>query len=1104
MTLPARLLVANRGEIAVRIARAAAELGIEPVCVYARDDARARHRYAVARAVPLAGSGPAAYLDMERLLAIALEEDCAAVHPGYGFLSENAAFATLCEARGLCFIGPSPRTIELLGDKGRARELAQAMGVPVAPGTAGPSSLEAVLAFYDDLGPNAQVMIKAVAGGGGRGMRAVRSRDELPAAWERCRSEAAGAFGNPEVYAEQRLLDMRHVEVQVAGDGHGQVRHAGERDCSVQRRHQKLVEIAPAPFLDPVTRDGLRTAALAMARELRYRAIGTFEFMVPLHGEAGQFYFIEANPRLQVEHTVTEEIYGIDLVRAQILLAFGASLDEAGLPEGLQSRGHAVQLRVNLETLEADGSARPARGLLRTFDLPGGPGVRVDTAGYAGLEPSSAYDPMIAKLVVHHPSQQLSDALARATRAAADFRIEGVQSNLGLLRALLAEGSLAAGPVSTAFFDQVLPRLLPQAREAAPTLPPLDVVGSDLGVTSQAGAPRHDWPPGVAGIPAPMAGRLVALCVAVGDTVVAGTTVAVLESMKMEHEVRAGVAGRVERHIADTGAQVDEGDLLLAIEVRDVEVGAAASEVVVALDHIRADLAEVIERHAWQRDDRRPEAVAERARLGKRTARQNVDDLLDAGSFIEYGALAVAGQRSRRSIEELRRISPADGLVAGLGTVNGERFGPEGGRCMVLAYDYTVLAGTQGFMAHRKKDRMLELAERLRVPLVLFAEGGGGRAGDTDNIGGANPSNPSFWRMARLSALVPLVGIVSGRCFAGNAVLLGACDVIIGTRDATVGMGGPVMIECGGLGSYKPEEVGPVSMQEPNGVLDLVVDDEVEAVAVAKKYLAYFQGRLDTWSCADQRNLRHVVPENRLRAYDVRRVIELLADEGSVLELRKAFGPGMVTALARIEGRTVGVLANNPQHLSGAIDADESDKAARFMQLCDAFEIPILSLVDTPGFMVGPVAEKRALVRHTARMFVTAAGLKVPMFVVVLRKGYGLGAMATGGGSFQRAGVFAVSWPTGEFGAMGLEGAVRLAYRSELAAITDEGDRQRRYEERVAGLYEHGKAVNIAPFLSFDDVIDPADTRRWLVRSLESLPPEPPRAGKRRPNIDPW
>jgi acetyl/propionyl-CoA carboxylase alpha subunit/acetyl-CoA carboxylase carboxyltransferase component len=1100
LKLPRRLLIANRGEIAIRIARAATELGIEPVCVYSLDDAQARHRFAVAHAVALLGSGPAAYLDAGRMLEVARQADCGAVHPGYGFLSENAAFASQCEAAGVVFIGPSAQAIDLLGDKGRARELAKRLGIAVAPGTHGATSMAEAIAFYESLPEGAEMMIKAVAGGGGRGMRVASSRDDIGSAYERCQSEARGAFGCADVFVEQRMRNVRHIEVQIAGDGKGNVRDVGERDCSVQRRHQKIVEIAPAHFLQPQVRDALRASATRMASELRYRALGTFEFLVPVDG--GGACFMEANPRLQVEHTVTEEVYGVDLVRAQILLACGAGLDDAGIGADLKPHGCAVQLRVNLEVLDEDGIAKPARGTLSAFDLPGGPGVRVDTCGYAGLEPSRAFDPLVAKVIVHHPSGRLPDALARAARALAEFRIEGVQNNIGILRAVVSDRRLGEAEVTTTYFDGELRRFLTEAAQLTAHFPVF--AESEPVVRKPATYATEALPDHLRALRASMGGRLLSYLVSPGEAVAPHTPVAVLESMKMEHEVLAGAAGQVDRLMLEPGSQVEEGDLLLTVESMDVEIGSVQGDAQIDLDHIRPDLAEAIARHAYQRDDQRPDAVAGRHKNGKRTARQNLDDLLDADSFSEYGALTLAGQRSRRSIEELRKISPADGLVAGTGSINAHEFGVEGGRCMAMAYDYTVFAGTQGFMAHRKSDRILELTERLRLPLVLFAEGGGGRPGDTDNIGGANPSNPTFWRFARLSALVPLVGILSGRCFAGNAVLLGACDVIIATRDATVGMGGPVMIECGGLGSFAPEEVGPVSTQAPNGVIDVVVEDEAQAVTVAKKYLAYFQGRLRTWACADQRELRQVVPENRLRAYNVRRVIELLADTDSVLELRQAFGPGIVTALARLEGRTIGIMANNPQHLAGAIDADESDKAARFMQLCDAFDIPILSLVDTPGFMVGPAAEKRALVRHTARMFVTAAGLKVPMFVVVLRKGYGLGAMAIGGGAFQRAAVCAVSWPTGEFGAMGLEGAVKLAYRNELAAIDDEADRQARYEELVARMYEHGKAVNMAPFLSFDDVIDPADTRLWLVRGLQSLPPVPPREGKRRPNIDPW
>ncbi|TFW10201.1 carbamoyl-phosphate synthase large subunit, partial [Oxalobacteraceae bacterium OM1] len=449
------------------------------------------------------------------------------------------------------------------------------------------------------------------------------------------------------------------------------------------------------------------------------------------------------------------------------------------------------------------------------------------------------------------------------------------------------------------------------------------------------------------------------------------------------------------------------------------------------------------------------------------------------------------------------KTTPADGLVAGIGSVNGEHFDEERARCMALAYDYTVFAGTQGMMNHKKTDRMFALAEQWRLPVVLFAEGGGGRPGDTDALVVAGLDVMSFIQFAKLSGLVPRVGIVSGRCFAGNAALLGCCDVIIATRNATIGMGGPAMIEGGGLGVYAPEEVGPVAMQAPNGVIDVVVEDEAEAVRAAKQYLSYFQGATRDWQCADQRLLRHLVPENRLRSYDIRAVIESLADTGSVLELRRQFGVGIITAFIRIEGRPFGLLANNPMHLGGAIDADAADKAARFMQLCDAFDLPILSLCDTPGFMVGPDAEKTAMVRHVSRLFVTAGSITVPFFTVVLRKGYGLGAQAMAGGSFH-APFFTVAWPSGEFGAMGLEGAVRLGYRKELEAVADPAERQALFEKMVAQSYEQGKAINMASFLEIDDVIDPQATRAWVLRGVRSAPVPPPRAGKKRPFIDTW
>jgi acetyl-CoA carboxylase carboxyltransferase component len=602
----------------------------------------------------------------------------------------------------------------------------------------------------------------------------------------------------------------------------------------------------------------------------------------------------------------------------------------------------------------------------------------------------------------------------------------------------------------------------------------------------------------------PSPGIVVKVVTPLGTTVRIGEPIVILESMKMEHVVAAKATGAITSVSVTAGDAVGRGDVL--VQVDEVALPSAPTTDDSSQgghNEIRPELTELLRRREFVTDDGRPDAVARRHATGHRTARENVDDLCDPESFIEYGPLVIAAQRARRDTQDLIERTPADGLVAGIGRVNGELFDDELSRCGVLSYDYMVLAGTQGQMNHRKKDRLFELIERLQLPVVLFAEGGGGRPGDTDTATVTGLDTTAFSLFGSLSGLAPSVGIVSGRCFAGNAALLGCCNVIIATKDATVGMGGPAMIEAGGLGTYLPEEVGPMSMQVPNGVVDILVDDEAAAVAEAKRFLSYFQGSLDTYECADQELLRGCVSEDRRRVYDVHSVIDLVSDVGSVQELRPEFAPGMVTALVRLEGRPLGVIANNPMHQSGAIEANGADKAARFMQLCDAFDLPIVFLCDTPGFMVGPEAESTALVRHVSRMFVTGASLTTPYFTVILRKGYGLGAQSMAGGSF-RSPVFTVAWPTGELGGMGLEGAVHLGYRRELDAIADPAQRELAFAQRVAKAYEHGKALNVATYFEIDDVIDPAETRGLITNGIRSLPPVPFGRGKKRSFIDTW
>jgi acetyl-CoA carboxylase carboxyltransferase component len=598
-------------------------------------------------------------------------------------------------------------------------------------------------------------------------------------------------------------------------------------------------------------------------------------------------------------------------------------------------------------------------------------------------------------------------------------------------------------------------------------------------------------------------GNIVAIDVAVGDAVYAGTQVAVIESMKMEHVVRATGSGIVHSITMAVGDVVREGYPVVFIEEADVDGGAEEAGEQIDLDHIRADLQEVYDRHAYTLDENRPEAVAKRHALGYRMTRESIAQLVDPGSFKEYWPLIVARQHQRADMETLRRTTPGDGVVAGIGTINTDLFGEERARALVVAYDYTVLAGTQGGRNHYKQDRLFELAHRFRLPVVLFGEGGGGRPGDDWTGPRVSFDTPTFTTYSKLSGLVPLVAIANGRTFAGNTALVAASDVIIATRRTTLAMGGPAMIEGGGLGIYTPEEVGPMSFQVPNGVVDILVEDEVEAVEIAKKYLGYFQGTLADWTARDQRYLRHVIPENRLRLYEMRDIIETLADEGSVLELRPKFGVGVITAFARIEGRPVGIIANNPHHLAGAIDSDGADKGARFMQLCDAFDIPIVSLMDCPGIMVGPDAERAALVRHALRMFNAGANITTPLLGVIVRKAYGLGVLAMCGAS-ALVGFFTVAWPTAEFAGMNIEGSVKLGFRKELAAIEDPEERRREFERRVERAYESAKAVNAAVGGGLDDVIDPAETRDWIASSLRRLPPVPPRSEKKYPYIDTW
>jgi acetyl/propionyl-CoA carboxylase alpha subunit/acetyl-CoA carboxylase carboxyltransferase component len=1062
---PPTVLIANRGEVAVRIAATLADLGLRAVMVHSADDAGARHTRAGDTAVALAGTGPAAYLDGAAIIAAARAQGAVAIHPGYGFLSENAGFARACADAGLVFIGADPATLDRFGDKAAARAHAARCGVAIPAGVPAGASAAEIAALFTAAG---QVAIKAVAGGGGRGIRIIGPDDDVAAALALCSAEAEAAFSNGAVYAEAFLPVARHIEIQAIGDGTA-VCIVSDRDCSLQRRRQKLVEFAPAPGLAAATRVALFDAARALATDLN--GLATFEVLVTPDG----FAFIEANPRLQVEHTVTEEIHGLDLVAIQVRIALGATLADLGLGAGpLPAQGAAVQIRINLESIAPDGSARPAAGTITCFDPPAGPGIRIDSGVGVGSTANPRFDTLAAKLIVR--AVDPAHLLAKARRALANFHIEGAATNIAAMAALLDRAEVAAGDFDTGLVDRIMPEI---AAGLAPA--PTAAESGDV-------------------IRAPITGIVAEITVADGDAVAPGTMLMVIEAMKMLNPVEAPGGGTLGRLLVANGAMVSEGQPL--VEFTPGTGSAAAAVAALDLDLIPPLLAALHDRKALLLDAARPAAVARRRARGQRTARENVDGVLDPGSFVESGGLAIAAQRRRRSVADLERETPADGLITGFGSINGDRFAPAAAAAAILVYDFTVLAGTQGYYNHKKTDRLLGEAARLACPVVLFAEGGGGRPGDVDSPGVAGLDVTTFGAFAALSGRVPLVGVVTGKCFAGNAVLLGCCDVIIATPDSYIGMSGPAMIEGAGLGSVRAEDIGPFDTQWRNGVIDIAVADEVEGAAVARQYLSYFQGPLPDWQAADQRALRFAIPDDPRRGYRMRDILGVLADAGSVLELRGGFGGAVITALARIEGVAVGILASDPGRLAGAIDADAGDKAARFMRLCDAFGLPLISLVDTPGFMVGPEEEARAQVRRACRMVIAGARLRVPNIAVFVRRGFGLGSQAMVGGSFH-APLLTLAWPTGLFGAMGLEGSVRLGFRKELEAVAEGPDRDALFAQLLARVQAAGAATNMAAMLEIDDVIDPAETRAILARTLHRLPPFD-RTTPAAPFIDSW
>jgi len=1062
------IVVANRGEIAVRIIRAARQLGRGTVAVFPQDDAGSLHASLADRAHVLPGSGVAAYLDAAEVVAAAQAAGATAVHPGYGFLSENADFARRCAAAGVVFIGPTPEQLEVFGDKTRARALAERLGVPVLPGTQHATTLGEARAFAEQHGP---VMLKALAGGGGRGMRAVLSAGDVADAYARSRSEAQQAFGNGEIYVERLVPSARHIEVQVVGDGTGAVQHLWDRDCSIQRRHQKLVEVAPSPRLDPELRAELLDAALRMAAEVGYRSLGTFEFLVGADG----FWFIEANPRLQVEHTVTEQVTGVDLVATQLRLADGASLADLGLASPPALTGCSIQARVNLETLDAEGAPHPQSGTLTAFTPPTGPGVRVDTYGYTGYRTSPRYDSLLAKVVSTAPD--FPAARARVSGALAEFQLEGVPSNIPLLRSVLEHPAVTAEQWDTAFIGDHLVELLAGAhRRVHP-----DRAGGGEDPTAAPVAPE-----GTESVAAPMQGVVVQVDVGDGDTVAPGTQLLVLEAMKMEHVVRAARGGRVRQVVVATGELVEEGAPLVFLGHDDGVAATAPEPPTVPGEDWAAEVAEIRRRHDLAHQLGGPEKIARQHDTGRLTVRERIELLADTGSFSEIGALTGFADRDGTQAPS---VLPAN-FVAGTARLDGRKV-------VLGADDFTVRGGSGDAAIHAKQIYAEQYAREMRLPVVRLLDGasGGGSVKMAAEAGFTYiPVNPGWDAVVDNLSLVPVVAA----CL-GPTVGLGAARLVMSHLAVMVeGVGqlftaGPPVVRSATGEDLTKEELGGAGVHRRSGAVERFVRTEAEAFDVVRTFLSYLPRSvfetppvIGSTDPAGRRKdgLLGAVPRDRRAPYPIGPILDAVFDAGSVFPYAE-YGGATVTALARLAGHPVGVITTDPARGS-TMSVEGSQAVGRLVDLCETFHLPIVSLTDQAGMTIGSAAERRGTIRHGARAIAAVYQARVPQAELILRRVYGVGG--AGIVNRHRAGR-SWAWPSGDWGSLPVQGGIEAAFRAQLQAAADPEQELERLRGQLAAV---ASPFRTAEQFGVQDLIDPRDSRAllcdWIADAYRLLP----------------
>lgn len=1103
-----RVLIANRGEIAVRIAHAADALGIETVSIAPPADAQALHTAVTTTSVTLPGATDpvAAYLDIDAVIQAGIDAGCDAVHPGYGFLSENAEFARRCAAASMTFVGPSPDALELFGDKVRAKALATELDIPTVPGTRDAvASAEAAVTEAEAIG--FPVMLKAAAGGGGRGMRAVHEPADLIEAFERCQSEAQAAFGDGSIFLERLVVDPRHIEVQVMGDHTGAVAHFFERDCSIQLRNQKVIEIAPASNLAPDLRARLLENARTLVSGANYQNAGTVEFLV--EPASGEYFFIECNPRIQVEHTITEQVMNVDLVQTQFRIAKGETLASMGFGDQDaigEPQGWSVQARV-----VATGA-----GTINGYREPAGPGVRVDGAGYVGWTPPAQFDPLLAKVIVTTTSGTHEAAIDQTRRAVQRFHIGGLSTNLGQLDAMLGHETVRRGDARTTLLADH-PDLTSTNNVTSPMIKMLDAHATAPGATAapEPAAVARVLPiqEGEQAVASPLVGALIEVNVAVGDSVTVGDTLLVVSAMKMETLITAPCSGVITQLTDLTDGDSVVANDMLAVIAPSTDGAAATAPRGENTWGPTLDDVETLEKLAHARlapGSTDPGVVRQRNR-NKLTCRERIDLLLDDGSFREIGS--IAGFASYNEFGDIDAFTPAN-MVGGHGLIH-ER------PSIVCADDFTSRGGHSDGAIGAKSTYLDRLSIELQMPSIRLLDGssGGGsvasmvpkqkesgesaakessgaiKAGRPRVSGGGGsflPGHLGSSMYAKQLATVPVVNMLLG-----SVVGLGAAKAVLGhfsvmVRDtAQLFVAGPPVVSHAMGYDVTKEDLGDWRIHCRNGSVDNLAESEEEAVAMTRQFLSYLPSSVyeaptvlppSTSDPADRRDeeLFTIIPRNRTTTFDIRRAIRLLADKDSFFEIGALWGSDQVVGFARFNGHPVGIVASDSRHSNGgALTADGCDKLTRHLDLCDLFHVPIVNLVDNPGFAVGIEHEINSTIRKGATWMIAAAQSTVPMFSVLMRRSFGVAG--NNHATPRSNATMRVTWPAADTGGIPPEGGIEAAYKRQLAEADDPVALRAELNARI----ESARGP-IGPLNRFEleEMVDPRDTRRLICEWL--------------------